>query len=614
MVATRQRSKFSLDLNLFQMGVVLVGVPLVLELVCISVLFYLYKAAEEQSKRVEHTRNVRSVSDRIINGYASAGTAVLEYSFKRDQESRVKYLNYRRHSARNLERLREMLKNEPQHAEVLKIAEENNKDLSAALDIVYERLLAQKPEEYMSTRNIVELSKQRQFIIKYLMRASRQLADFSNTLDRDSEREEAANIFRKLFEGFLAAFVVMNILVAFGLAAFFGNTILRRIGIVKDNTLRLASGRELNLRLEGNDEIAELDGGFHRMAKALAEAQRKEKAVIDSAPDVICSIDEDGRFLTANPAVLEKWGMTQDEVIGKRYSEILVAEDVQQTTQTLDRVRDERGFANVECRVAHKQGHDVHMLWAVRWSEADKVLFCVLHDISERKELEQLRQHFIAMVSHDLRTPLSSVKNFLGMLNSPIYGSLNDKGNLRKVAVEQEIDRLHRLIDDLLDLEKMETGKMELELKPTRISSVLKLAFEAVRGVAEQKNIEIEFPSPNDQEVDLDGERIIQVLVNLLSNAVKFAPPDTKVTVTAVADNNYLDVAVIDNGPGLPAGAEKTLFSRFKQFAKGPTAPKGSGLGLAICKEIVTAHNGTIGAISEEGKGCKFWFRIPING
>lgn len=613
MVATSRRSKFSPDLNLFQMGVVLVGVPLVLELVCISVLFYLYKAAEEQSKRVEHTRNVRSVSDRIINGYASAGTAVLEYSFKRDQESRTKYQNFRRHSARNLDKLREMLKNEPQHAEVLKIAESNGKDLSAALDIVYERLTAQKPEEYMSTRNILELSRQRQFIIKYLMRASRQLADFSNTLDRESEREEAANIFRKLFEGFLAAFVVMNILVAVGLAAFFGNTILKRIGIVKDNTLRLASGRELNTRLQGSDEIAELDSGFHRMAKALAEAQRKEKAVIDSAPDVICSIDQDGRFLTANPAVSEKWGMTQDEVVGKRYSEILVAEDVQQTTQTLNRIHNERGFGQVECRVSHKQGHDVHMLWAVRWSETDKVLFCVLHDISERKELEQLRQHFIAMVSHDLRTPLSSVKNFLGMLNSPIYGSLNDKGNLRKVAVEQEIDRLHRLIDDLLDLEKMETGKMELELRPTRVSSVLKLAFEAVRGVAEQKNIEVDFPHGEEREVEIDGERIIQVLVNLLSNAVKFAPPDSKVTVTAAIDDAYLDIAVSDNGPGLPAGAEKTLFSRFKQFAKGPDAPKGSGLGLAICKEIVSAHNGTIGADSEEGKGCKFWFRIPIS-
>lgn len=609
MVSEKKRIRFGL--NVFQMGLVLIGVPLLFELGFMIGIYDLYKRAEAKTAEVEHTRNVRAVADRVLNGYAAASMSLLEFSFRRDQNSRTEYMHYRGHSAKNLARLKELVKNDNKQAEFVKITETNGALLSKALDGTFDKLTSLPDNSVMDPIYLIELGELRSRIMKYLMITSRQVADFSNKLDRESvDLYEVEYGYRKIFQVFLVSGFAVNIIIALFLALFFANRILRRINTVKDNTIRLASGTRLNPLLTGSDEIAELDSGFHKMAKALAEAQRKEKAIIDSAPDVICSIDSDGRFVTINPAVKDHWGYVPEEVVGMRYSELIVPEDVQKTTQFLDKIRAEQDLGSIECRIAHKKGNDVHMVWAVRWSAVDQVLFCVVHDISERKELEQLRQHFMAMVSHDLRTPLNSVKNFLGMLNTPIYGTLSEKGGVRKQAVEYEIDRLNRLIDDLLDLEKLEAGKMELELKPVRVGSIITLALEAVRGVAEKKNIEIEIPK-DENEVNMDGERIIQVLVNLLSNAVKFSPEGSVVTVSSELTDTALKVSVKDRGSGLPEGAEKTLFSRFKQFVKGPDAPKGSGLGLAICKEIVASHNGTIGVESEQGKGSTFWFTIP---
>lgn len=596
---------------MFQMGLVLVGVPLLFELVFIVILYGFFKAAEAKTLEVEHTRNVRAVADRVLNGYAAAAMSLLEFSFRRDQNSRMEFMHYRKHSALNLDRLKELVKNDKAQQGIVKITESNGKFLSKALDSTFDKLTNLPDNSVMDPIYLIQLGEERSRIMKYLMITSRQVADFSNRLDRESQDLDGVESgYRRFFQVVLVSGVTANIILALFLALFFSNRILKRINTVKDNTSRLASGNQLNPLLIGSDEIAELDNGFHKMAKALAEAQRKEKAIIESAPDVICSIDSDGRFVTANPAVEDHWGYSPDEVIGKRYSEIVVPEDLQKTTQFLDRIRKEHDLGSLECRIAHKKGHDAHTVWAVRWSSIDQVLFCVVHDISDRKELEQVKAHFMAMVSHDLRTPLNSVKNFLGMLNTPIYGSLSEKGGKRKEAVEYEIDRLHRLIDDLLDLEKLEQGKMELELKPVRVTSILTLAYEAVRGVAEKKNIEIQIPK-DEREVNMDGERIIQVLVNLMSNACKFSPENSVLELESMLTESELKISVKDQGPGLPEGAEKTLFSRFKQFTKGPEAPKGSGLGLAICKEIVNAHNGTIGVQSEPGKGCTFWFSIP---
>jgi len=611
MVAQRKRLKF--DLNVFQMGLVLVGVPLLFETLLIAVLFGLYKAAERETGKVEHTRDVRAVADRVLNGFAAASMSLLEFSFRRDQNSRMEFLHFRRHSTINLERLRRLVEGDKTQVEIVKITERNGAYLSQALDRTYDKLNNLPDNSIMDPVYLIELGEERSRIMRSLMITSRQVADFSNKLDRETQDQTGMKVgFQRFYEFVLIIFFLTNILIAAGLAIFFGNRILKRINTVKDNTVKLASGKQLNPLLSGSDEIAQLDNGFHQMAKALAEAQRKEKAIIESAPDVICSIDADGKFVSANPAVEEHWGYTPDEIVGMRYSELLVPEDIAKTSSFLDKIRAEQDADSIECRISHKAGHDAHMVWSVRWSALDKVLFCVVHDITERKELEQLRQHFMAMVSHDLRTPLNSVKNFLGMLNTPIYGSLSEKGGVRKQAVELEIDRLNRLIDDLLDLEKLEAGKMELELKPVRIASLVTLAFEAVRGVAEKKNIEIVLPK-EESEVNMDGERIIQVLVNLLSNALKFSAEHSTVVVTAEVTKEHLKIEVIDQGTGLPEGAEKSLFSRFKQFAKGPNAPKGSGLGLAICKEIVAAHNGTIGATSEPGKGSTFWFTIPVD-
>src|SRR5262249_52463223 len=157
-------------------------------------------------------------------------------------------------------------------------------------------------------------------------------------------------------------------------------------------------------------------------------------------------------------------------------------------------------------------GTVTHILWSAHWSEAEQSLFCVAHDISERKKLERMKQEFVAMISHDLRTPLTSVQGFLAMLLKGIYGDLNETGTQRSGAAERNVSRLISLINDLLDIEKLESGTLDIHCSEINLSDVVSRSLDAVRVFAEQHQVKLESIS-TDIDVYADGDRLVQVLV-----------------------------------------------------------------------------------------------------
>ncbi len=235
----------------------------------------------------------------------------------------------------------------------------------------------------------------------------------------------------------------------------------------------------------------------------------------------------------------------------------------------------------------------------------------VFHDMAESiEESARQRREFTAMIAHDLRSPLTSLRLTVEMHLRNYKDTLPEKGIRDLNRIEMILDRLVNLINDLLDVEKLESGQMDVHPEMVPVAHILENSLSAVRAQAESKNISITMPESEDHLV-VDGNRMIQVLVNILSNAIKFSPVNGEIIVKAEASTDTYEISVTDHGPGIPGSMVEAIFDRFKQV---DSTVSGTGLGLAICKEIVELHNGRIFVESSEGKGSKFVIRLPIVG
>lgn len=243
----------------------------------------------------------------------------------------------------------------------------------------------------------------------------------------------------------------------------------------------------------------------------------------------------------------------------------------------------------------------------------------VFHEVTDammsaqkrERELLEIKKQITAMVSHDLRAPLTSLQMTLNMLGDKTYGELNEQGKIRVKSSQQSVGRLIRMINDLLDLEKLEAGKMEMHLQLVPLPVIVVRSIEAVQELALEKNVEIDY---DEKELDVmgDGDRLIQVLVNLLSNAVKFSPENSRIIINSQEVDGFVLLEVTDAGPGIPAGKQEQIFERFQQLDnKTEGTKKGTGLGLAIARIIMEQHGGSIGVKSLDGQGSTFWIKLP---
>jgi signal transduction histidine kinase len=229
----------------------------------------------------------------------------------------------------------------------------------------------------------------------------------------------------------------------------------------------------------------------------------------------------------------------------------------------------------------------------------------------ERAAIE-LKQELTQMVSHDLRAPLTNIQAVLNLLSLGALGDISDKAQLRVQAAEMDSKRLIGLINDLLDLDKLDAGKMILSLASLNVAEAVEAAIASVEPTATQSEIRISLNDGRVSPVVADRGRIIQVLVNLLSNAIKFAPEKSEIKVTLKDSGQFVSVFVHDDGPGVGKEFQSTIFERFRQLPqKSKSGQEGSGLGLPIAKLIIELHGGKIGVDSEEGKGSTFWFQLP---
>lgn len=236
-----------------------------------------------------------------------------------------------------------------------------------------------------------------------------------------------------------------------------------------------------------------------------------------------------------------------------------------------------------------------------------------IRDVSERRAMERLKDEFVSTVSHELRTPLTSIRGALGLLGSGALGVLPHKGMRMLQIATTNTDRLVRLINDILDIERLDSGKIELRCAAVDAQQLIVQAVDGIQAMADTAGVTIAL-APFQQSICVDSDRIVQTVTNLLSNAIKFSPPGTTVTISGEPQGAMLIVKVADRGPGIADDMRELIFERFKQIDASDARVKGgSGLGLAISSSIVTAHGGSIGTEKNGDQGSIFYFTVPLS-
>lgn len=390
----------------------------------------------------------------------------------------------------------------------------------------------------------------------------------------------------------------------------FDRILCRRLQVLSQENW-LAGGGTGPDWMNGADELSMVASLIKQFYVRNNESAERENLIADHALDLICSLNQKHNITSINPASLAQLGYAPVSIMGRSIDKLLVEEEIPLLEQTMEKVRREASPAQIDLVMRTMQGALKDFRWTMEWSESAACYYMVGRDVSSEKELERVKREFLSMVSHDLRTPITSVKAFMTHLEeSGPYGNLTDKGKRQLSAVQENLERMIRLTTDLLDLDKLEAGQMQLELSPVKVNDLLNHSIESVRQLAEQKQIVLTAAN-TEFEVYGDIHRLTQVLVNLLSNAIKFSPENAGIEINVLNMRHQVEIQVIDHGRGIPQAMQELIFERYKQVeAADHKIKKGSGLGLAIAKALVDAHSGQIGVASEEGKGTKFWVRL----
>jgi len=360
--------------------------------------------------------------------------------------------------------------------------------------------------------------------------------------------------------------------------------------------------------------LGQMRARSHEQGRA-EELYRRQEILLDSVADGICGVDLHGLVSFANPAAARLLAAEAPSLVGKQVHELLhgFAPSISRCGAdcALRRSTEDQMAAVGEDTIYRFDGSAFPAEYALtpildqgRFSGA----VLSFRDISQRFALDRLKDEFISTVSHELRTPLTSIRGALGLLSSGVLGPVNDKGtNLLRIALNNS-DRLVRLINDILDLERIQSGREPLVFRPVQLGDIVRQAIDGMAPVAEAAGVQL-IHDTTQVEIAADPDRLIQILTNLLSNAVKFSPPGSAISVTLRPGVTGVTLSVVDQGRGIPADKLEAIFGRFQQVDAADSRQKGgSGLGLAICRTIVLQHSGRIWA--ERNPVCGSTFRV----
>jgi len=428
------------------------------------------------------------------------------------------------------------------------------------------------------------------------------------------EVEQISNHFKKILIAALLIAFILAIIISF-LASGFISTPIRSMSLAAQD---IAHGNfSKRVQISSNDEIGDLAKAFNFMTEQIRTRieevttnKSRLEAVLLSMFEGVMVVDISGTILLMNQA-LKDFLLVKEEPIGKRPLEVIRNIEIQEIVGRALKLNQGLESCEISVLLPEEKILLVHATPIIR-NEIVEGAVLVFHDITELRQLEKIRQDFVANVSHELRTPVSSIKGYAETL---LEGALEDKKNAKEFLkiIHSDSDRLARLIDDLLDLSKIESGRLRMGLKPCAIRPIVERVVSGLDKQARDKLIAISIDMPKDfSKIIADEARIAQVLLNLIDNAVKYTPQEGKITISAKVKNAFVQIDVSDTGVGIPEKDLPRIFERFYRVDKARSRELGgTGLGLSIVKHIIQAHNGEVSVKSVLDQGSTFTFTIP---
>lgn len=382
---------------------------------------------------------------------------------------------------------------------------------------------------------------------------------------------------------------------------------------ISDRKLAEAALQQLNERLEMR--VLQRTRELESSQAELRESEALFRSLSESSPVGIFKIDTEGKCTYTNPRCQAIGGFTPAAALGNRWMRFVHREDLKLILSKWSESQSLDGEFSCEFRHIQRDGtiRFCRLKTAPIFSDRDQLIGHVgtITDITESRAIEKMKNEFISIVSHELRTPLASIRGSLGLLAAGVLKHQPETAKQMLEIASSDTERLVRLVNDILDLERLESSQVILVKQWCDAAVLMRKSAEAVLSVAAENNINLSI-LPETAKIWADPDRIVQLLVNLLSNAIKFSAPESTVTVRVEDVGDRVLFEVKDRGRGIPADKLETIFGRFQQVDASDSRQKGgTGLGLAICRSIVQQHGGRIWAESVVSEGSSFYFTVP---
>ncbi|MFA5148136.1 MAG: ATP-binding protein [Candidatus Omnitrophota bacterium] len=424
--------------------------------------------------------------------------------------------------------------------------------------------------------------------------------------------------FEAKMQKILIAALAVVFLISLVLSIAVSSAVTRPISQISSTARAIAAGN-LSARalVSSGDEIGDLAGTLNYMTgeikskmDRIASGEAKLEAVLSSMVEGVIVTDEKGTILIANPSA-RKMFFIDTEPEGRTPPEVIRNSSAQEIFDRILRKGQRAAVEEIQLNKPEERSVRVSAVAVMKKGVLAGALL-VFHDITELRRLERVRQDFVANVSHELRTPLSSIKGYSETL---MEGGVSDPKQQKEFLdiIYRESDRLAKLIDDLLDLSRIESGKMAMVFMPIDLLPAVKRACAILEKQAASKSLKVSLDIPAGlPRIQADEGSLSQVMLNLLDNAVKYTPENGNIAISAVPDGNFIRIDVSDTGAGIPEADIPKIFERFYRVDKARSREMGgTGLGLSIVKHIVQAHGGQVSVRSVTGRGSTFSFTIP---